>query len=98
MLQIAKYRPKTPLAGDIMVKLIFVMPRPQNHFRTGKYKHLLKDNMPERHSIKPDLDNLVKMICDILQPQFIIDDSQICMLQAEKIYGKAKMLIKIIYP
>ena len=90
MLQIAKYRPKTPLAGDIMVKLIFVMPRPQNHFRTGKYKHLLKDNMPERHSIKPDLDNLVKMICDILQPQFIIDDSQICMLQAEKIYGKAK--------
>tara|TARA_Y100000310_G_scaffold323778_1_gene384670 strand:- start:41 stop:442 length:402 start_codon:yes stop_codon:yes gene_type:complete len=90
MLQIAKYRPKTPLVGDIMVKLIFVMPRPQNHFRTGKYKHLLKDNMPERHSIKPDLDNLVKMICDILQPQFIIDDSQICMLQAEKIYGKAK--------
>ena len=87
-LQIAKYKPRTPLAGDIMVKLIFVMPRPKNHYRTGKFKHILKDEMPEHHSSTPDLDNLVKLICDVLQPQFIINDSQICMLQAEKIYGK----------
>ena len=73
-----------------MLKLVFFMPRPKNHYRTGKYKHLLKDNMPERHSITPDLDNLVKMVADIIQPQMIVDDSQICMLQAEKIYGKPR--------
>ena len=88
-LQIAKFKPKHPLAGDIMLKVIFYMPRPQSHFRTGKYKHLLKNDVPERHSITPDLDNLVKMLCDTIQgkkDRMIVDDSQICMLQAEKIY------------
>lgn len=89
-LQIAKYRPKQPLAGDIMIKLVFTMPRPKNHYRTGKYKHLLKDNIPEYHSYTPDLDNMVKMICDVIQGKgrMICDDSQICMLQAEKVYGR----------
>ena len=86
-LQIAKYRPKLPIAGDVYMKVIFYMPRPKHHFRTGKYAHLLKDDIPERHSIRPDLDNLVKMIADVVQPQMICDDSQICILQAEKIYG-----------
>ena len=91
-LQIARFKPKQPLAGDIMLKLVFFMPRPKSHFRTGKYKNILKDNMPERHSITPDLDNLVKMLCDTIQgkDRMIVDDSQICMLQAEKIYGKPR--------
>ena len=88
-LQIAKFKPKRPLAGDIMIKLVFTMPRPKNHYRTGKYKHLLKDNIPEYHSYTPDLDNMVKMICDVIQGKgrMICDDSQICMLQAEKVWG-----------
>ena len=67
-LQIAKYRPKLPLAGDIYLKTIFYMPRPKSHYRTGKYAHLLKDKFKDvrYHSSKPDLDNLVKMIADIL--------------------------------
>ena len=89
-LQIAKYRPKQPLEGDISLELIFYMPRPKSHYRTGKYAHLLKDKFKDvrYHSSKPDLDNLVKMIADILQPQMICDDSQICILQAEKIYAE----------
>ena len=89
-LQIAAHKPKRPLAGDIMIKLVFTMPRPKNQYRTGKYKHLLKDNVPEYHSYKPDLDNMVKLICDVIQGKgrMICDDSQICMLQAEKVYGR----------
>ena len=96
-LQIAKYKPKRPLAGDIMLKVIFFMPRPKSHYRTGKFKHILKDDMPERHSITPDLDNLVKMLCDTIQgkDRMIVDDSQICMLQAEKVYGKPRTEIII---
>ena len=88
-LQIAAYKPKRPLAGDIMIKLVFTMPRPKSHYRTGKYKHLLKDNIPEYHTYIPDLDNMVKMICDVIQGKgrMICDDSQICMLQAEKVWG-----------
>ena len=88
-LQIAKYKPKQPFKGSIYLKVVFYMPRPQSHFRTGKYKHLLKDKFKDmvNHTFTPDLDNLVKMIADIIQPQMIQDDSQICMLQAEKIYS-----------
>ena len=88
MLQIAKFKPKQPLKGDIMLKLVFTIPRPKNHYRTGKYSHLLKDNMPEYVSARPDLDNLVKLISDVLEnAKFYINDSQICRLQAEKVYG-----------
>ena len=96
-LQIAKYRPEQPFKGNIYLKLIFYMPRPKHHYRTGKYSHLLKDNYKGMiyHKVKADLDNLVKMIADIIQPQMICDDSQICMLQAEKIYGEPKTEVTI---
>ena len=88
-LQIAQFKPKQPFAGDIYLKVVFYLKRPKSHFRTGKYSHLLKDAYKDMvyHSFKPDLDNLVKLIADIIQPQMIIDDSQICMLQAEKMYS-----------
>ena len=99
-LQIAKFKPKRPFAGDIMLKLIFTMPRPKSHFRTGKFKHILKDGYEHiiNHTFKPDLDNLVKLICDTIQgkDRMIVDDSQICMLQAEKIYGETPMTEVII--
>ena len=46
--------------------------------------------MPEHHSITPDLDNLIKFVCDTIQgkDRMIVDDSQICMIQAEKIYDE----------
>ena len=87
LLQIAKFKPKRPLAGDIILSIRFTMPRPKHHFRTGKYSHLLKDHAPKYHSVKPDLDNLVKLISDVLQPDFYVDDSQVVKLQAEKVYG-----------
>jgi len=99
-LQIAKFKPKTPLAGDIMLKLIFTMPRPKSHFRTGKFKHILKDGYEHiiNHTFKPDIDNLVKLIADTIQGQdrMIVDDSQICRLQAEKVYGDPPMTEVII--
>ena len=99
-LQIAQFKPKRPLAGDIMLKLIFTMPRPKSHYRTGKFKHLLKDGYEDiiNQTFNPDLDNLVKLIADTIQgkDRMIVDDSQICMLQAEKIYGETPMTEVII--
>ena len=88
-LQIAKYRPKKPLAGDIELKLIFYMSIPKSFFRSGKYMLLLKEKYKDinYHSIKPDIDNLIKYISDVMNKGFYIDDSQICSIQAEKKYG-----------
>ena len=98
-MQIAKYKPKRPLADNIYLKLIFYMPRPKHHYRSGKYSHLLKESCKDMvyHSVKPDLDNLVKLICDTIQgkDRMIHDDSQICVIQAEKKYGEPRTEIMI---
>ena len=91
-LQIAKYKPEVAFSGNVLLNIAFYMQRPKSHYRTGKYKHLLKDKYKdvEYHSFKPDLDNLVKMVADVVQgkDRMIIDDSQICILLAEKKYGE----------
>ena len=96
-LQIAKYKPEEPYHDNIYMTLVFYLERPKNHYRTGKYKHLLKDRCKDifYHSVKPDLDNLVKLMCDVMNKGFYIDDSQICILQAEKRYGKPRTEITI---
>ena len=90
-LQIAKFRPETPLAGNIYLKTEFYMPYPKAWFKqkAGKPSDILKDKYKniKLHSIKPDLDNLVKMIADIIQPQMIHDDSQIYWISAVKLYA-----------
>ena len=50
-------------------------------YKKDKYKNI------KLHSIKPDLDNMVKMIADIIQPQMIFDDSQIYWISAVKLYA-----------
>ena len=89
-LQIAKWKPKMPIVGDIMLKVIFTIPYPKKFYRTGKFKHLLKDNIPEYVSVRPDIDNYCKLLLDILQgkDRYFVDDSQVVKLQAEKIYGR----------
>ena len=98
-LQIARFKPKQPLAGNIYLKAEFYMPRPKHHFKTkaGKPTDLVKDKYKKikLHSIKPDLDNLVKMIADVIQPQMICDDSQISWLSAVKLYGTPRTEITI---
>ena len=90
-LQALKNRPKEPLSGNIFIDISFFMPRPKSHYRTGKYKHLLKPNSPQHyHQNKPDIDNLVKLVCDAIQGKnkFIKDDSMICSLKAQKVYAE----------
>jgi len=66
-LQIAKFKPETPLAGNIYLKAEFYMPYPKAWFKqkAGKPSDILKDKYKniKLHSIKPDLDNLLKLIC-----------------------------------
>ena len=88
-LQIAKYKPKQPLKGDISLDVTFYMPRPKSHYRTGKRSHVLKAKAPVFHSVRPDLDNLIKMLLDTIsgKNKMVLDDSQICALASIKVYS-----------
>jgi len=56
----------------------FYMPRPQNHYCTGRNAPQLKDwAVNLRHKKKPDLDNLIKLVKDALTGVFWHDDSQV---------------------
>jgi Holliday junction resolvase RusA-like endonuclease len=81
--------PKTPFKKPLMIKLLFSMPRPKSHFRTGKFKGVLKDTAPDYASKKPDIDNLTKIVLDCMEKSgYFKNDSQVVMLQAEKVYGE----------
>jgi len=85
--KLTEFKPKEPIATPLMVRLVFYMPRPKKHFRTGKYSKVLKNNAPMLHSVKPDADNLAKLVLDVLENAgFYKNDSQICQLQIEKLY------------
>ena len=84
--KVLEYAPTKPLEGALRMILVFYMPRPKSHFRTGKYSHLLKDGSPINHIKTPDSDNLAKLVMDSLDKKFYKNDSQICQLKIEKLY------------
>jgi Holliday junction resolvase RusA-like endonuclease len=94
--QYIEYAPKYPLEGAISVSMIFHMPRPKSHYRSGRYSHLLKESAPTLHVSKPDIDNLVKFYLDAMTGSFWKDDSSVCTVEASKIYSE-EGLIEIEY-
>lgn len=75
-----------PAAGPLKIALTFNMPRPKNHFGTGKKADALKDSAPLYHTSKPDLDKLIRCVKDALTGVVWNDDSQVCIVNAMKIY------------
>lgn len=63
----SKHKPDTPFTPPIMVDILFMMPRPKAHYRTGKNADVLRPDAPIIHTAKPDRDNLDKMVLDTLQ-------------------------------
>ena len=71
----------------VTVTVVFMLPRPATHYRTGRNAHLLKDSAPVRPVTRPDLDKLVRSTLDGLKSGgAYTDDSQVTDLIAAKIY------------
>ena len=68
--------------GPLGVRMLFVMPIPKS---LSKKKH--EELLGERHTKKPDLDNLVKAVLDGLNGTAFEDDSRIHRIMAIKEYG-----------
>lgn len=73
--------------GPFELRARFVFARPQSHFGTGRNTAVLKERFRgTRPTGRPDLDNLVKLICEALQGNAFPDDSRIVSIVAEKVY------------
>lgn len=77
--------PDRGLEGPMHVELVFRLPRPKAHYRTGKFSHLLKDSAPGDEGSRCDVDNLSKVILDkITRSGYWVDDSSVVFLSARK--------------
>ena len=82
--EVQPHLPPEPFGGPVAVSLRLVMPRPKTHYR----KAGLKPEAPAWHASKPDIDNIVKAVCDALTTIGLwCDDAQVCRLTASRIYG-----------
>ena len=85
--KVLEFNPNKIPKGNIILCITFYMPRPKNHYRTGKYSHLLKKDSPKLHIVKPDIDNLAKFVMDAMQGILWDDDCYVCALEARKVYS-----------
>jgi len=73
--QAIKFKPTEPIKGAIKLDLTFISIKPKSAKKRIYWE------------VRPDLDNLVKLVKDALNGIFWVDDSQIILLSAEKRYG-----------
>lgn len=73
-----------PLEGDIRVELVFYMPIPISWSKAKKER---AEREIIRPSVRPDIDNLVKIILDGLNGVAFMDDKQVVELAAAKYYS-----------
>ena len=83
------YEGKEMLVGPVGAWAVFFMPRPKSHYRTGKYKNLIKDSKKHlENTSKPDLTKLWRPVEDALTGIVWKDDSQVCLSCLRKCYPK----------
>ena len=76
------------LTQALSLQVIFFMPRPKCHYRTGKNAHLLREDALARPVTKPDTTKLLRSTEDALTGILWADDAQIVEQHASKHYGQ----------
>ena len=75
------------LWGPLALTVVFLLRRPADHFRRGRFSHLLKPGAPVRPDKRPDTSKLVRGTEDALTKAGIwTDDGQVADLCAAKVY------------
>ncbi len=77
-----------PIPGAVAVDLWFYLPRPKEHYRTGRFAHLLKPSAPAFPAVKPDGDKLIRSTLDALTTAGAYrDDAAVVDYTAKKRYA-----------
>ena len=82
----------TPVKAPLSLTVTFFLPRPHNHYGTGRNASTVKKQAPVCPTKKSggDLDKLVRGICDALTGIIWEDDSQVVSIVARKCYAGAR--------
>lgn len=76
-----------PALGPVAVTLVFLLPRPKGHYRTGWRSSELRPSAPARPAKMPDLDKLCRATLDALTAAGCwADDAQVVDLNAAKVW------------
>jgi crossover junction endodeoxyribonuclease RusA len=84
-----------PLTGPVFMTLVFWYPRPQGHYRKRKGEVMLRDDAPTYKQSAPDLDKLVRAVCDALTGIAFADDKLVANLLAVKRYTEKTAGVEI---
>jgi Holliday junction resolvase RusA-like endonuclease len=71
----------------VEVDMLLWLPRPRSHYRTGRYKHLLRDTAPAFPVAKFDSDKLARAVLDALTGVLYAGDGQVTDVIARKRYA-----------
>lgn len=76
-----------PFAGPVRLSVVFYLPRPKNHFGTGRNAGTLRASAPPWPGVMPDLSKLIRSTEDALtEGRAWLDDSLVVDLEASKRY------------
>jgi Holliday junction resolvase RusA-like endonuclease len=79
--------PFSLLGGPLYVETVFTFPRPKSHYRTGRNAHLVRDDAPMFHTVKPDIDKCVRATRDALTDAGVwTDDATVSEEHSVKVY------------
>lgn len=89
-----KYAEPILREGSVDVTLVFAFRRPDSHFKaktkSGRgYREVMKDDAPNHHTGKPDLDKLCRAALDALTGLAYADDKQVAVIHAIKVWSNA---------
>lgn len=74
--------------GGVSLDVVFRLPRPKGHYRTGRNAEKLRDSAPPTPAVKPDLDKLIRSTLDALGEAGVWrDDAQVVQVDASKAYA-----------
>jgi Holliday junction resolvase RusA-like endonuclease len=76
-----------PVSGPLKVAVVFTVPRPKGHFRTGRSADTLKPSAPAYPTTKPDATKLWRAMEDALTAILWSDDAQVVQQYVSKRYG-----------
>jgi len=79
--------PYSTIDGPVELDIVFTLPRPRSHYRSGRNAHLLREGAPAWPDRKPDLDKLARSTFDALGAAGVFtDDARVVVLNTSKVY------------
>jgi Holliday junction resolvase RusA-like endonuclease len=79
---------KSLITGPVSLDVTFYRPRNVGHYGTGRNAGKLKPSAPPYPAVAPDVDKLVRAVCDSLSGIVYRDDAQVVDLVARKRFGE----------